>query len=69
MRHLMHYMRQLNQRRMYTFHLMPSRPSQPVDASLDLLLHDRGVFREDRARSLREMFAEIEYEDNDDDPR
>lgn len=69
MRHLMHYMRQLNQRRMYTFYLMPSRPHRPVDTTLDLLLHDGGILREDRARSLREMFAEIEYEDSDDDPR
>ncbi|MBV6307048.1 hypothetical protein KVP10_19330 [Candidimonas humi] len=60
MKHIMQYIRQINQRRMTAFYLSShgdmggGGPAQ----------HQMEAFKplEDRPRSLREMFADLEYE-------
>jgi len=61
MKPLMHYMRQLHQRRINAF-FFSGRESDAAQLSLQHIPRPQ-----DRTRSLREMFADQEY-DNDDDP-
>ncbi|OWT55224.1 hypothetical protein [Candidimonas nitroreducens] len=65
MKHIMQYIRQINQRRMTAFYL-----SSHGDIGGDPAQHQIEVFKPlaDRPRSLREMFADLEYEaDAEDD--
>jgi len=61
MKPLMHYMRQLHQRRINAF-FFSTEESSAAQLSLQHIARPQ-----DRTRSLREMFADQEY-DNDDDP-
>ncbi|GAB2896567.1 hypothetical protein [Paralcaligenes ginsengisoli] len=65
MKQLMLY-RQINQRRMSAFYLSPQHGSEAKPFSQDQLVLDTHVPTEDRPRSLREMFADIEYDNEDD---
>jgi len=66
MNRLLYHARQLNQRRMGVFYLLPhAAGAQPADAHGQLRL-DHVPSHEDRPRTAREMFADVEY-DNDDD--
>lgn len=66
MKHIMQHFRQINQRRMTAFYL-----SSHTDTGSGVAAqHQMEAFKplEDRPRSLREMFADLEYEvDAEDD--
>lgn len=66
MKNLMRYARQVNQRRMTAFYLLPQPGDNDMQSSKDQLRIEHIVSHEDRPRSLREMFADVEY-DNDDE--
>jgi hypothetical protein len=62
----MFYARQLNQRRMSAFYLLPQPNNdgrQPARGQLSL---ENVSSTEDRPRTLREMFADIEYDNEED---
>lgn len=62
MKQLLHHARQLHQRRMSAFYLLPEKDSRsPSQLPLEHIPQ-----LEDRPRTLREMFADIEYDNEDD---
>lgn len=65
MKHIMQYTRQVNQRRMTAFYLYSHANTGRDTAGAQ---HQMEAFRpaEDRPRSLREMFADIEYDADED---
>lgn len=66
MKQLMNHARQLNQRRMSAFYFLPHPAgSGPGPSSGQLPLKNVGQ-TEDRPRSRREMFADTEYDDDED---
>ncbi len=65
MKQLLHHARQLNQRRMSAFYLLPepgvsNSANQPGQLSLQNIPPP-----DDRPRSLREMFADTEYDSDE----
>ncbi|MCQ9617088.1 hypothetical protein L1889_10540 [Paenalcaligenes niemegkensis] len=67
MKHLMRYVRQLNQRRMTAFHLLPQSNDEKQAVLHGQLRLESFAPIADRPRSLREMFADTEYENENDD--
>lgn len=65
MKSLLVYARQLGQRRTSAFHLLPKYETPVAERGHHVFGNRAGMA--DRPRSLREMFADTEY-DNDDDP-
>jgi len=62
-KHLMHYARQLGQRRMTAFYLLPQ--GVPEDGETSQLRLSSLPRRADRPRTAREMWAEAEAESED----
>lgn len=64
MKQLLHHARQLHQRRMSAFYLLPEKTGgSGSTGQLDL---EHIPQFEDRPRTLREMFVDIEYENEED---
>ena len=65
MKHLLRYVRQLNQRRMTAFYLLPQHSDEEKYTLHGQLPLESFAPTEDRPRSLREMFADVEYENEE----
>lgn len=67
MKHLMLYALQLNQRRTSAFYLLRQDSNDTKLPLRDQLRLEGITPAEDRPRTLREMFIDAEYENDDDD--
>lgn len=68
MRRLLFHAQQLHQRRMSVFWLLPQPQSEDDESVLGQLRLHSLPEHEDRPRTLREMFADVEYENENDKP-
>ena len=66
MKQLLHHARQLNQRRMSAFYLLPEPGVSNASSRSGQLPLQHIPPPDDRPRSLREMFADTEYDSDDD---
>lgn len=67
MRRLLFHAQQLHQRRMSVFWLLPESAREDEESALGQLRLTSLPEHEDRPRTLREMFSDMEY-DNDNEP-
>ena len=65
MKRLLFHAQQLHQRRMSAFWLLPQTLSEDDESALGQLRLTSFPEHEDRPRTLREMFSDAEYDDND----
>ena len=63
MRRLLFHAQQLHQRRMSAFWLLPKPLREDEESALGQLRLHAFPEHEDRPRTLREMFSDIEYDD------
>jgi hypothetical protein len=66
MKHLMHYVRQVHQRRMIGFYLLPHGNNE-IPSARSQRSTARALTTDDRARSIRELYSDAEYENENDD--
>ncbi|HUH88352.1 MAG TPA: hypothetical protein VL003_09925 [Pusillimonas sp.] len=68
MKRLLYHAQQLHQRRMSVFWLLPQSPSEDDESALGQLRLKSLPQHEDRPRTLREMFHDLDYDTDSERP-